>query len=66
MYLELNESSANVTQIKAAKQCRWGQDFTLVSNDGVELVKIAWELKVSQVVSARKLYIACTLSVCNI
>ena len=37
MYLELNESSANVTLIKAAMQCKWGQDFTIVSNDGVEL-----------------------------
>lgn len=37
MYLELNESSANVTLIKAAMQRKWGQDFTLVSNDGVEL-----------------------------
>lgn len=37
MYLDINESSANVTLIKAAIQRKWGHQYTLVTGDGVEL-----------------------------
>ena len=37
MFLEINETSANVTLMKAAIQRRWGHDYTLVTADGVEL-----------------------------
>ena len=37
MYLEMYESSANVTLKRAAMQRKWGQEFTLVTSDGVEL-----------------------------
>ena len=37
IYVEINEQCANVAYIKACLQKKWGNEYTLVTMDGVEL-----------------------------
>ena len=38
LYTDIVESTANVDYILTVVQRRWGEDYTLVTNDGLELL----------------------------
>ena len=38
LYTDISETTANVDYILTIVQRRWGEDYTLVTNDGLELL----------------------------